>query len=471
MKGKLHINVKPLGYVSKGGKPSVKETLVHISRDKENLKNPNDKIDPIRTKNNINLYGDYKTLYGELDKLKYISSKDRANLNKKISNYNIRIKGFQKQLGELDVSDKKGIDKLQKNITNNQGKLDKLKQYRNNCIPGINKNDYYEVVMSISQTQKLFDLSHNKQIEYSNVFKKHIEKILENNPDMGQLVYGVAHTDQSKLHVHFVIRNYSGWGNLVNNNREDSLDNPYTNICSKFGNGFYDNYKNKLKDFGIELEKNRPYEEILNYTTMAKYKVRMGKYNKAKEEISNFKTFTLPANIHTLSNDDLRDALLKANGALKDRDNWIYNKVKDITYIDDKKHEIDILKTKQNLILQVMDEKQLSKLKENAPKDKGIDTLLQQKINNQNKHNDYMLNMSNIFQDFIKKSQDNLEKLAHIPDKNQRLDFLSKISKNMNNYLQDNKKNLNFNLADVLKFKVFSKKKKELEDLEHTIQK
>jgi len=469
MEGKLHINVKPLGYVSKGGKPSVKETLVHIARDEKNLKNPNDKIDSERTPNNIPLYGDYETLYGRLNELKYISSKDRKKLNNDISACNRTIKDFKARLGELDISDTKAAEKLQNNIDNNQKKLDKLIQYRNNCIPGINKNDYYEVVISISQTQDLFKLPHNKQIEYSNILKDHIEDILKEYPNMGQLVYGVAHADQSKLHNHLIIENLSGWGNLVNNNRENSLDNPYTNICSQFGKGFYDKHQDKLKTFGIKLEKNRTYEEIPNYTTMAKYKVRMDKYKKAENEIKNFKTFTLPANIHTLSNDELRDALLKANGALKDRNDWIISKVQDITYIDDKKHEIDILKTKHNLMLQAMNTNQLQHLKKQVPEDKGIDTLLKQQIDNQNKHNDYLLNMSVMFQDFIKKSQDNLEKLAHIPDKNQRLEFLDKISNGMNNYLKDNENNLNFNLADVIKFKTFSKKKKELEDLEHTI--
>jgi len=455
-KGKMHTKITALGYTKKRGDDiTVREQLVHIKRDKENIRTPHAGIDESRSDLNIVLHGDYDSLLTHLSSMKTIPPYDRDKLNAYIGKYRSLSKTYQKELEECDIKDTHRIEKLTKQLKNAERQIEEKTKYRDSLAPNRAAIDYFEIVMSISNAEFLHKANSELQKEYFMIFQNHLQNFFEENMLWGNQVFCVGHLDQSNLHIHSINKNQGGWAALIKYYRDEdfSSKNPFTNMIEDITKDFKDKHSEKLKKFGIELEDNTPYMKQLNYTEISRLKVRKQKKEKAEREIAAFQKVVIPENLKGLSKEELEALLTKAKRVISDRDNWISENVAGITYIDDKKHQIDSYKQQLRDLFYIIEPHELEAFTEYEDKDAYIQKKLKIRADKEHKRATFLLQITQTFNEFLEYIKNNLSRIIHIPDPKQRMGEFNKLEKEFETYLDKNMSNMNENLARDLKLK------------------
>jgi len=456
--GKLHTKITPLGYTKKRSKDiTIKEQLRHIMRDEENILKLHDGINREKTDENIVLGGDYRTLISNIEGFKTMTSYDRDILNSNISKYRKNIEKYEKRLEATDKDDTKAITKLQGMIEENKLTYDKFINIRSKLVPNSAMIEYFEIKMSISNAQHILELPHNEQKDYFNIFHKHLTDFFDKNMMFGTNVLAVAHLDQTNAHIHSINKIQGGWSHLTRYYKEMEefgLKNPFFNMILDITGDFNSKHSKKLKEkFGIVLDENTEYMEQLNFTEIGILKVRTKKKQKAQSEIDSF--IKLPKSLEEIPNDKRDYYLRLALEANNEKSDWIQKNLESITYIDDKKHQIDILKQQLKDIFYVLETEELDKFKDIGESDRYIQKRIEGKYLKDKKRSEFLLSITENFNHFLEFIKDALSKLIYIPDLNQRKNEFQKLETKFDEFMKENIKNMNMNLDKDLKMKDF----------------
>jgi hypothetical protein len=457
--GKLHTKISPLGYTKKKSSDiTIKEQLKHVMRDEGKIQKLHDGIDNSRTERNIVLHGDYKKLLETLEGYKIMTAYDRDIMNGRISKLRCTIDKYQKELETLSKDDTKRILKLQNQIESNQENYDKLIGIRDKLVPNNHMIEYYEIKMSISNANHIINETPEKQKEYGMVFQNHMNKFLDENMLFGNCVFSIAHYDQSNAHVHIINKIQGGWSPLMQYYKDVSVfdtKNPFLNMIYDVTKDFHSKNDRLLKDkFQITLDENVGYYDAMNFTQISTYKARTKKKQKALDEVNSF--IKLPKSLEVIPNDEKDRYLRLALDAVSQRDEWIYKNIESITWIDDKKHQIDVYKEQLRNLFYMLDDGELKTISNELEQDLWIQKKIKRKTDKEKERSIFLLQMTETFNKFLDYLKENFSKLIYVHDLDKRKTEFEKLDKQFSEFMKQNKENMNLNLAKDIHVKDFT---------------